>query len=125
MCTSNNRQNAHQAEARCAFCLIASLLDYRLTAQAGPPVDELRAEQHERHGARREERTERDVLAPAPPAERDQHDADHRAVQEPGEQPAEHIAPAEPPEEHPEDEREPDVAEAHAARGDEMQDEEE
>ena len=81
--------------------------------------------EHEGHRARGEERPERDVLAPAPAPERDQHHADHRAVQESREQPAEHVRPAQPAEEHPEDERQPHVAEAHAARRDEVQDEEE
>src|SRR5947209_9309579 len=36
-----------------------------LAARAVPPVDELLAEEHERHGSRRQKGAERDVLAPA------------------------------------------------------------
>src|SRR4051794_9610053 len=91
---------------------------------AAPPVDELLAEQHEGHRARGEERPERNVLAPAPSPEGDQHHADDRAVQEPREQPAEDVPPAQPAEEQPEHEREPDVAEPHSPRRNEVQDEE-
>ena len=54
----------------------------------------------------------------------DEHDPDHRAVEEPEEQAQDHLAPADAPERQPEDERQLHVAEAHAAGRDQVQHEE-
>ena len=75
-------------------------------------------------GAGGEERAERDGLALPAELGGDEDDADHRAVEEPEEQAEHHLAPAEHAEGEAEGERQLHVAEAHAARRDEVEHEE-